>query len=74
MEIVDKDGRRLGEIDANSACSAVDGGIFYSVVEMKEYALTGTARYHFFRTSDGTWLIRMVLRPGEEKLYLWKEK
>ena len=53
MEIVDKDGRRLGEIDANSACSAVDGGIFYSVVEMKEYALTGTARYHFFRASDG---------------------
>ena len=53
MEIVDGDGRRLGEIDANSACSAADGGVFYSVVEMKEYALTGTARYHFFRAEDG---------------------
>jgi len=66
MEILDKDGRRLGEIDANSACTAVDGGIFYSVVEMKEYSLTGTARYHFFRTSDGK---DVLLGTVEEQSY-----
>ena len=52
-EIVDGEGKRLGEIDAASACSAVEGGIFYRVVDMKEYALTGTATYRFFRAADG---------------------
>ena len=52
-EILDGEGKRLGAIDAASACSAVNGGVFYSVVDMKEYALTGTARYRFFRAADG---------------------
>ena len=52
-EILDGEGKRLGAIDAASACSAVNGGVFYSVVDVKEYALTGTARYRFFRAADG---------------------
>ena len=53
VEVTDKDGKRLGAIDANSSCTAVDGGIFYSVLEIAEYAPTGTAYYHFFRAADG---------------------
>ncbi len=53
MEVQDKDGKRLGAIDANSSCTAVDGGIFYSVLAIAEYAQTGTAYYHFFRAADG---------------------
>ena len=53
MEVLDKEGKRLGAIDANSSCSAVDGGIFYSTLAIAEYAPTGTAYYHFFRAADG---------------------
>ncbi len=52
-EILVGEGKHLGAIDAASACSAVNGGVFYSVVNMKEYALTGTASYRFFRAADG---------------------
>ena len=63
-EIVDEAGKRLGVIDANSACSAVDGGIFYSVVDIKEYASKGTAFYRFFRAADGKDVLLGTL-PGQ---------
>ena len=65
-EILDGEGKRLGAIDAASACSAVNGGVFYSVVDMKEYALTGTARYRFFRAADGK---DVLLGTLEEQSY-----
>ena len=65
-EILDGEGKRLGTIDAASACSAVNGGVFYSVVDMKEYALTGTARYRFFRAADGK---DVLLGTLEEQSY-----
>lgn len=52
-EIRDGEGKRLGEIDAVSACSAACGGIFYSVIWQKEYASAGTAYYRFFRAETG---------------------
>ena len=70
MAIVNKEGKRLGAIDADSACSAVDGGVFYSVVEMAEYAQTGTARYYFFRAEDGKNILLGTLEDqGYEAAY-----
>ena len=47
MPVFDKDGNLLGEIDSRANCTAVDGGIFYSVTDLKEYQLTADAEYRF---------------------------
>ena len=51
--ILDRDGTRLGEIDARAWATAADDGIFYSVFSPKEGEFTSTAVYRFWRASDG---------------------
>ena len=46
--VLDREGNRLGELDSRASCTAVDGGIFYSIVDLQEYRLTGHAEYRFF--------------------------
>lgn len=48
MPVFDKDGNRLGEIDGRANGTAVDGGIFYSVPNFREYSLTADTEYRFF--------------------------
>lgn len=52
MAILDESGNKLGEIDGRANLTAVDGGIFYSVFTMKEFAYTGTAEYHYFDLAE----------------------
>ncbi|MBQ4426057.1 MAG: hypothetical protein II882_10050 [Lachnospiraceae bacterium] len=70
LEILDKDGKRLGAISQRASCTAADEGIFYSVVDQAEYALTGTAQYRFFRLADGSDVLLGTLEDqGYEALY-----
>ena len=46
--VLDKDGSRIGEIDRRAVCTAVDGGIFYSISDLKEYQFTADTEYRFF--------------------------
>ena len=52
--IKDQYGAKLGEIDNGASFTAVDGGIFYRVVTLKEYSYTGDAEYRFFSLKDKT--------------------
>ena len=52
--ITDENGAKLGFIDDRAGFTAVDGGIFYSVVSMKENSYTGDAEYRFFSLKDRT--------------------
>ena len=52
--ITDDSGAKLGEINNAANFTAVDGGIFYSVLTLKEYSYTGAAEYRFFSLSDKT--------------------
>ena len=53
MTVVGKDGARLGEIDRRANCTAVDGGIFYSIFAPEEYRFTANAEYRFFNRESG---------------------
>lgn len=50
--ISDGSGAELGRIDNRANFTAVDGGLFYSVLELAEYSFTGTAEYRFFSLKD----------------------
>ncbi|MBO6061796.1 MAG: hypothetical protein J6P98_06770, partial [Clostridia bacterium] len=50
--ITDESGAELGRIDNRANITAMDGGIFYSVLTLEEYAFTGTAEYRFFSLKD----------------------
>ncbi|MBO4869933.1 MAG: hypothetical protein J5585_09500 [Clostridia bacterium] len=50
--ITDENGAKFGYIDDCANFTAVDGGIFYSVVSMKENSYTGDAEYRFFSLKD----------------------
>ena len=50
--ILDENGAELGRIDNRANFTAVDGGLFYSVLELAEYSFTGTAEYRFFSLKD----------------------
>ena len=52
IAIKDESGTRLGEIDDRAGFTAVNEGIFYSVVTMKENSYTSTAEYRFFSLKD----------------------
>ncbi|MBO4423529.1 MAG: hypothetical protein J5879_08820 [Clostridia bacterium] len=52
--ITDENGAKLGAIENGAAVTAACGGIFYSVMTIKEYSFTGTAEYRFFSLSDKT--------------------
>ncbi len=52
MDILDKDGAKIGEIDARASCTAMDGGIFYSVFELQDSQKTGNAYYRFYNTNS----------------------
>ena len=54
MQVVDRDGVRLGEIDSRANCTAADAGIFYSIFELAEYKPTADAEYRFFNKEDHT--------------------
>ena len=53
MTVLDLDGARLGGIDRRANCSAVDGGIFYSIFAPEEYRFTANAEYRFFNQESG---------------------
>lgn len=50
--ITDDGGKKLGEIDNRANFTSVDGGIFYSVITMKDNSYTGDAEYRFFSLKD----------------------
>ena len=50
--ITDESGAELGKIDNRANFTAVDGGLFYSVLTLEEYSFTGTAEYRFFSLKD----------------------
>lgn len=52
--ITDESGAELGRIDNSANFTAVDGGLFYSVLTLEEYAYTGTAEYRFFSLKDNS--------------------
>ena len=53
MAVLDRDGNRLGGIDARAACTAVDGGVFYSLFQLPENAYIADAEYRFFDMDTG---------------------
>lgn len=53
IEILDRDGKKLGAIDSRASATAADAGVFYSLWQPAENVWTGTAEYRFFRVSDG---------------------
>ena len=70
LEILGKDGTRLGAISKEARSTAADAGLFYSVVEQAEYAWSGTAQYRFFRQADGSDVLLGTLEDqGYEALY-----
>lgn len=52
--ITDGSGAELGRIDNRANFTAVPGGLFYSVLSLKEYSFTGTAEYRFFSLEDNS--------------------
>lgn len=52
--ITDENGAELGKIDNRANITAVDEGVFYSVLTLEEYAYTGVAEYHFFSLKDNS--------------------
>ena len=52
MEILDREGGHLGRIASESACTAADAGVFYSVFKPAENRPTAEAQYRFFRAAD----------------------
>ena len=53
IEILDREGKKLGAIDSRASATAADKGVFYSIWAPAESAWTGPAEYRFFRASDG---------------------
>ena len=54
LVITDENGAELGRIDHSANFTAVDGGLFYSVLTLPEYSFTGTAEYRFFSFKDNS--------------------
>lgn len=52
--ITDENGSEIGKIDNRANITAVDEGVFYSVLTLEEYAFTGTAEYRFFSLKDNS--------------------
>ena len=52
MEILDREGKPVGQIDARASASAADAGIFYRIWAPGMDEKTATAEYRFFRLSD----------------------
>ena len=52
MEILDRDGKPVGQIDARASATAADAGIFYRIWDPGMDEKTATAEYRFFRLSD----------------------
>ena len=49
MDIVDRDGNLLGQIPADATCTAIDGGIFYSLSHRESnYSTTSKTDYYCF--------------------------
>lgn len=70
MTILDKEGERLGEIDSRAICSAVDGGIFYSIFELSDHSFTAKAEYRFFnKESKQDVLLGTLDDQGYEAVY-----
>ena len=68
--ILDRNGDRLGAIDARAVCTASDAGIFYSVFQPAEYQFTATAEYRFFRAADRQdLLLGRLEEQGYEAVY-----
>ena len=70
ISIVDKYGKPLGSVDSRASCTAVDGGIFYSIFELTENQYTATAEYHFFSKNDNKDILLGTLADqGYEAIY-----
>ena len=70
MSVVDRNGKLLGAIDARAGCTAVDGGVFYSIFELAENQFTADAEYRFFRMEDGKDILLGTLADqGYEAIY-----
>ena len=52
--IIDGSGTELGRVDHSANITAVQGGLFYSVLTLEEYAYTGAAEYRFFSLKDNS--------------------
>ena len=70
MQVVSKDGKPLGSIDCRANCTAMDGGIIYSVFELAENNFTAAAEYHFFsKESNKDVLLGTLGDQGYEAVY-----
>ncbi|MCR5041054.1 MAG: hypothetical protein K6C36_03000 [Clostridia bacterium] len=74
MKILSRDGELLGQIDCRSTCTAVDGGIFYSIFELGENRYTVDAEYRFFdKESKRDVLLGTLEDQGYEAVYTRSE-
>ncbi len=70
VRITDTEDKLLGQIAVGSGRTAVDGGVFYSRFEPKDYAATATAEYHYFNRADGRDILLGTLEnQGYETVY-----
>ena len=53
MPVLGRDGSVLGEIGSRAVCTAVDGGIFYSISDLREYQTVADTEYRFFSMESG---------------------
>ena len=68
--IYDGNGAGIGALDSRANCTAADGGIFYSVFDVKEFQFTGSAEYRFFdKESKKDILLGTVANQGYEALF-----
>ena len=68
--ILSKEGEFIGEIDSRANCTAVDGGIFYSIFELGDGQFTANAEYHFFnKDTKQDVLLGTLEEQGYEALY-----
>ena len=53
ITVMDRSGKKLGELDGRAVCTATDAGIFYSLFEIPEGEFTAQAAYRFFDKESG---------------------
>ena len=68
--VVDRNGDLIGTIDRRAICTAVDGGIFYSIFDPIEGQFTAAAEYHFFsKINNNDILLGRLDDQGYEAVY-----
>ena len=71
VDIVDKNGNLLGQIPADAACTAIDGGIFYSISKREsDYSTTAKTDYYcFIQETKQIHHVATIANQGYETIY-----